>query len=126
MVRAVHIFNSLNIAANIYHSLYQNTPDKEFIVGYHKDDITQDIVIACGFNGGGFQMGPMIARLCLKLLIRKDLSEEDIVKLISVEAEDTNTDFSIDDIDLAQLLNTMERQFSPSRPGLTQFKWKES
>ena len=71
-------------------------------------------------------MGPMIARLCLKLLIRKDLSEEELIKLISVEAEERNTDFNIDNIDLAQLLNTMESQFSPSRPGLTQFKWKES
>ena len=104
--------------------MYQNTPDKEFIVGYHKDD--QDIVIACGFNGGGFQMGPMIARLCLKLLIRRNLCEEEMIKLLSVDAEDTNTDFNIDSIDLAQLLNTMESQFSPSRPGLTQFKWKES
>ena len=106
--------------------MYQNTPDKEFIVGYHKDDISQDIVLACGFNGGGFQMGPMIARLCVKLLIRKNLSEEEIIKLISVDAEDTDTDFSLDNIDMAQLLNTMERQFSPSRPGLTQFKLKES
>ena len=120
------LFPTLILPLNIDFSLYQNTPDKEFIVGYHKDDISQDIVIACGFNGGGFQMGPMIARLCLKLLIRKNLSEEEIIKLISVEAEETNTDYSIDDIDLAQLLNTMERQFSPSRPGLTQFKWKES
>ena len=125
MVRAVHIFNSLNITS-IHYSLYQNTPDKEFIVGYHKDDITQDIVIACGFNGGGFQMGPMIARLCVKLLVRKNLSEEEIVKFVSVDAEDTNTDYNIDNIDMGQLLSTMESQFSPCRPGLSQFKLKES
>ena len=122
----VIILHTPHVASNIYYSLYQNTPDKEFIVGYHRDDTSQDIVLACGFNGGGFQMGPMIARLCLKLLIRKNLSEEEIIKLISVEAEDTNTDYSLDNIDMAQLLNTMESQFSPSRPGLTQFKLKES
>ena len=120
------LFPPLILPLNIHYSLYQNTPDKEFIVGYHKDDISQDIVVACGFNGGGFQMGPMIARLCLKLLIRKDLSEEEIIKLISVEAEETNRDYNIDNIDMTQLLRTMESQFSPSRPGLTQFKLKES
>ena len=71
-------------------------------------------------------MGPMIARLCLKLLIRKNLSEEEIAKFISVEAEETNSDYNIENIDMAQLLCTMERQFSPCRPGLTQFKLKES
>ena len=45
--------------------LYQNTPDKEFMVGYHQDDPTHDVVLTCGFNGGGFQMGPMVARLVL-------------------------------------------------------------
>ena len=71
-------------------------------------------------------MGPMIARLCLKLLVSRNLSEEEIVQFISVDGEETNTDYNLDNIDMAQLLNTMESQFSPSRPGLSQFKLKES
>ena len=102
--------------------LYQNTPDKQFIVGFHKDDADQDIVIACGFNGGGFQMGPMIARLCVKLLMKNLLSAEELSDVLSILQEESNSDFNIAGLDIDALLTDMEEQFSPSRQSLQQFK----
>ena len=102
--------------------LYQNTPDKEFIVGHHHDDPSRDIVLACGFNGGGFQMGPMISRLCVRLLMKDILTPEEIMKLIAVEEEQSNNDFRIENIDMERLLADMETKFSPSRESLNNFK----
>ena len=112
----------------IMRCLYQNTPDKEFIVGYHHDDKysnpcvedNKDIVVACGFNGGGFQMGPMIARLCIKLLLQPNncSSEDDTSKLVKnmeINSEKGNVDYSIENIDLTQLLKDMEHRFDPCR-----------
>ena len=102
--------------------LYQNTPDKEFIVGYHNDDQTVDknnTVVACGFNGGGFQMGPMIARLCIKLLLSQEVSEEALVKLLEVKEEPSNNDYKTKGIvDISQLLQTMQTRFNPARESL--------
>merc|ERR1712192_5823 len=102
--------------------LYQNTPDKEFIVGYYNDEKGVDkdkIVVACGFNGGGFQMGPMVARLCIKLLLSQNMSEESLVKLLAIEDEPANDDYKTEwRVNLSELLRIMQRKFDPARPSL--------
>ena len=82
-----------------------------------------DLVVACGFNGGGFQMGPMIARLCIKLLLHpSNCSPEDdtaeLVKNMKINNEKENIDYSVGEIDMTQLLKDMEHRFDPSRPGV--------
>ena len=101
--------------------LYQNTPDKEFIIGRHEDD---DIVLACGFNGGGFQMGPMVARLAIGQLLANKITVPELVSLLQVENEEKNTDYQIDNIDMVKLLKDMEIKFSPMRSTLSQYKQK--
>merc|ERR1719483_1002229 len=104
--------------------LYQNTPDKEFIVGYPddgKEDVGDkgDIVVACGFNGGGFQMGPMVARLCIKLLLSEHFPTESIVKLLEIGDEAGNQDYATNGhINQLELLDCIEKKFDPSRQGL--------
>lgn len=41
--------------------LYQITSDGQFIVGAHPQD--EDVILACGFNGHGFQQSPAVAEL---------------------------------------------------------------
>ena len=109
----------------IMRCLYQNTPDKEFIVGYLNDENSiiledkDDIVVACGFNGGGFQMGPMIARLCVKLLLNTNTNKDaNLISNMKIENETINVDYNVENIDLKTLLNDMQKRFDPSRPGL--------
>eukprot|EP00092_Neocalanus_flemingeri_P033115 GFUD01036010.1.p1 GENE.GFUD01036010.1~~GFUD01036010.1.p1 ORF type:complete len:574 (+),score=141.78 GFUD01036010.1:180-1901(+) len=108
----------------IMRCLYQNTPDKEFIVGYpndEKNDIgkERDIVVACGFNGGGFQMAPMIARLCIKLLLSELVPTGRLVKSLEIGDEQANDDYKTEGkIRLSELLETMQKKFDPSRPSL--------
>ena len=102
--------------------LYQNTPDKEFIVGYHggDEDDRNAAVVACGFNGGGFQMGPMVARLCIKLILSQDVPEEDLMRMLEIEHEEGNNDYESKGKGFCfnNLLNDMQRKFDPSRPSL--------
>ena len=98
--------------------LYQNTPDKEFIIGPHEDD---DIVVACGFNGGGFQMGPMVARLAIGQLVANKVTVPELISLLQVGNEEINTDYKIDNVDMVKLLKDMEIKFSPERSTLKDF-----
>ena len=78
-----------------------------------------DIVVACGFNGGGFQMGPMIARLCVKLLLNTNTNKDaNLISNMKIENETINVDYNVENIDLKTLLGDMQKRFDPSRPGL--------
>ena len=103
--------------------LYQNTPDKEFIIGFHPDcpNNKKDIVIACGFNGGGFQMGPTVARLCIKLLLSDFLPTDEIVKMLETEETPLMENENFRRIKLDELLHQMETRFHPSRFNISEF-----
>ena len=93
--------------------LYQNTVDKEYIVGYPfgiDDDGGKDIVVACGFNGGGFQMAPIISRFCLHLLLKDAYSNLDIDKTIDQYQ-----------LKFQHLFQKMEIQWNPSRDALREY-----
>ena len=100
--------------------LYQNTPDKEFIIGQHPED--GDVVLACGFNGGGFQMGPMVARLAIGQLLAQQISFSDLCQLLPPAKVDNNSDYTLDNLDCPQLLEKMKIKFDPSRPSLREYK----
>ena len=100
--------------------LYQNTPDKEFIIGQHPQD--SEVVLACGFNGGGFQMAPMVARLAIGQLLTNQISFSDLCQLLPPTKVSNNSDFSLDKLDCPQLLEEMKTKFDPSRPSLNDYK----
>ena len=102
--------------------LYQNTPDKEFIIGNHEDDENQDIVLACGFNGGGFQMGPMVARLAIGQLLSNRINAAELVSLLQIENEEENIDYNMNKIDIVKLLEDMEIKFDPKRSSLKNYR----
>ena len=76
------------------------------------------MVLACGFNGGGFQMGPMVARLVIRQLLGDQLGEQ--LALVP-SCEVANCDYTTDNVDMETLLREMERKFSPSRPALEEY-----
>ena len=92
--------------------LYQNTVDKDFIVGAHPDD--PDVVLACGFNGGGFQQAPMVSRLCLQEL----LGQTDTGFVCPGVAEVETSDFDLKNVSLCAVLEEMKTRFDPDRPSL--------
>ena len=99
---------------------------QEFIIGRHPGDERRDMVLACGFNGGGFQMGPMVARLVIRQLLGDQLGEqlgellgEQLAPVPSCEV--ANCDYTTDSVDMETLLREMERKFSPSRPALEEY-----
>ena len=102
--------------------LYQNPPDKEFIIGNHEDDENQDIVLACGFNGGGFQMGPMVARLAIGQLLSNRINAAELVSLLQIENEEENIDYNMNKIDIVKLLEDMEIKFDPKRSSLKNYR----
>ena len=91
---------------------------QEFIIGRHPGDERRDMVLACGFNGGGFQMGPMVARLVIRQLLGDQLGEL-LAPVPSCEV--ANCDYTTDSVDMETLLREMERKFSPSRPALEEY-----
>ena len=95
---------------------------QEFIIGRHPGDERRDMVLACGFNGGGFQMGPMVARLVIRQLLGDQLGEQLGELLAPVPScEVANCDYTTDSVDMETLLREMERKFSPSRPALEEY-----
>ena len=99
--------------------LYQNTADKEYIIGYPfgiNDDKDKDIVIACGFNGGGFQMAPMISRFCLHLLLQ-DMYPNLVEEQLGID----KTTIDQYQLDIPLLFKKMETQFNPSREALREY-----
>ena len=100
---------------------HKNNPTQEFLIGHHPDDKDQDIVIACGFNGGGFQMGPMVARLAIGRCLANQVSVSQLSGLLPPCNVAENQDYDVDSIDLASLLETMARKFDPDRANLKEF-----
>eukprot|EP01083_Nonionella_stella_P025928 71397_1 len=103
--------------------LYQNTPDKEFIVGYPagfgiNDKDKDDIVIACGFNGGGYQQAPMIARFCIHLLL-KDLYSDFVSDCLKIEKY--QPEFGGIELEFTHLFEIMQTKFDPSRDSLKKY-----
>ena len=92
--------------------LYQNTIDKDFIVGVHPDD--PDVVLACGFNGGGFQQAPMVSRLCLQELLGQTATGFVCPGVAEVET----SDFDLRNLSLCTVLEEMKARFDPNRPSL--------
>ena len=94
---------------------------QEFIIGHHPEDTDQDIVIACGFNGGGFQMGPMVARLVIGHCLANHVSASQLSGLLPHNKVAENSDYNVDNIDLGDLLESMARKFDPKRESLKEF-----
>ena len=94
---------------------------QEFLIGHHPEDNDQDIVIACGFNGGGFQMGPMVARLAIGQCLASHVSASQLSGLLPPCKVAENQDYDVDSIDLGALLETMGRKFDPKRENLKEF-----
>ena len=94
---------------------------QEFIIGHHPEDTDQDIVIACGFNGGGFQMGPMVARLVIGHCLANQVSASQIAGLLPPCKVVKNKDFNVSSIDLGDLLESMAKKFDPKRESLKEF-----
>ena len=53
--------------------LYTVTPDENFIVGQHPDH--PDIIVACGFNGEGFHVSPVVGELVANCVLERTLSQ---------------------------------------------------
>ena len=100
---------------------HKNNPDQEFLIGHHPEDTEQDIVIACGFNGGGFQMGPMVARLAIGCCLTNQMSASQLSGLLPPCKVVENQDYDVDSVDLTSLLESMARKFDPDRANLKQF-----
>ena len=49
--------------------LYQMSPDRQMILGPLDED--PDIVVACGFSGGGFQHAPAIGAFLAALVVQR-------------------------------------------------------
>ena len=94
---------------------------QEFIIGHHPEDTDQDIVIACGFNGGGFQMGPMVARLVIGHCLANQVSAAQLAGLLPPCKVVKNKDFNVSSIDLGDLLESMAKKFDPKRESLKEF-----
>ena len=59
-----------------------------------------------------------LIRLAITLLLANQMSEAEVVKHLEVQNEEANKDYSLDNVDMEQLLKTMAEKFSPSRPSL--------
>ena len=94
---------------------------QEFIIGHHPEETDQDIVIACGFNGGGFQMGPMVARLVIGHCLANQVSVSQLSELLPHCKVEENKDYDVDSIDLVDLLELMAKKFDPKRKNLKEF-----
>ena len=94
---------------------------QEFLIGHHPEEADEDIVIACGFNGGGFQMGPMVARLAIGLCLTNQVSGSQLLSLLPPCKVEENQDYDVDRINLGTLLESMREKFNPTRSSLKEF-----
>jgi monomeric sarcosine oxidase len=47
--------------------VYNNTPDDDFIIDWHRD--VENILLVTGFSGHGFKFGPVVGRISAELLL---------------------------------------------------------
>lgn len=48
--------------------LYSMTPDEDYVIDFLGGEFGQDVVVACGFSGHGFKMGPIVGQILVDLL----------------------------------------------------------
>lgn len=49
--------------------LYTMTPDEDFVIDFLGGEFGNDIVVAGGFSGHGFKMGPLVGKVLVDLVI---------------------------------------------------------
>ena len=66
-------------------------------------------------------MGPMVARLAIGCCLTNQMSASQLSGLLPPCKVEENQDYDVDSIDLATLLETMEKKFDPNRANLKEF-----
>ncbi|WOK99896.1 hypothetical protein Cni_G08608 [Canna indica] len=49
--------------------MYSMTPDKDFVIDFLGGEFGEDVVVAGGFSGHGFKMGPLVGKILAELAI---------------------------------------------------------
>ncbi|KAK6912446.1 FAD dependent oxidoreductase [Dillenia turbinata] len=49
--------------------MYSLTPDEDFVIDYLGDEFGKDVVLAGGFSGHGFKMGPLVGKILADLAL---------------------------------------------------------
>ncbi|XP_074296174.1 putative sarcosine oxidase [Silene latifolia] len=49
--------------------MYSMTPDEDYVIDFLGEEFGEDVVIAGGFSGHGFKMGPVIGKIVIELVL---------------------------------------------------------
>lgn len=58
--------------------MYSMTPDEDFVIDFLDGEFGKDVVVAGGFSGHGFKMGPVVGRILADLAIDKQAENADL------------------------------------------------
>ncbi|KAK1549323.1 hypothetical protein Q3G72_000134 [Acer saccharum] len=65
-----------NGPAAIQFCMYSMTPDEDFVIDFLGGEFGKDVVVAGGFSGHGFKMGPAVGRILTDLVLGGEAGEE--------------------------------------------------
>ncbi|KAJ3676867.1 hypothetical protein LUZ60_002591 [Juncus effusus] len=61
--------------------MYSMTPDKDYIIDFLGGEFGKDVVVAGGFSGHGFKMGPVVGKILAEMAVEGEVSVPDGVDL---------------------------------------------
>ncbi|KAI5673063.1 hypothetical protein M9H77_13427 [Catharanthus roseus] len=81
--------------------MYSMTPDEDFVIDFLKGEFDKDLVIAGGFSGHGFKMGPIVGKILADLVLDGETKGgvEEVLKYFEIGRFEGNSKGNIKDFD---------------------------